>query len=126
MESATASRELRGTLLRVTDVNGIVGYGFVIEHGGLDQLSVTWPDRAAERFTQDMAERHKLRTEVVFPTFDSSFPTETKSDQSSGLDSVMPEENKKQLQEAWDKTIPAPDDLEGDENNSDESLGDLL
>jgi hypothetical protein len=113
LESATAIGNLRGTLLRVIDVNGIVGYGFVIEHGGLEQLSVAWPDRAAERFTQDMCERHKIHTEIVFPEFD---PEDIENNQSSGLDSIMSEETKRQLQEAWDKTIPAPEESEDDDD----------
>ena len=65
MESAIGC--LRGTLLKATDTNGIVGYGFVIEYGGIEQLSVSWPDRCSERFTPDMVDHHGLKLEEAFP-----------------------------------------------------------
>jgi hypothetical protein len=57
---------LRGTLLRVTDVNNLVGYGFIVEHGGLDHICVCWPDRLPERYTEDSAIRHGFVIEEVF------------------------------------------------------------
>lgn len=57
---------LRGTLLRVTDVNNLVGYGFIVEHGGIDHICVCWPDRLPERFTEDSAIRHGFVIEEVF------------------------------------------------------------
>jgi NACalpha-BTF3-like transcription factor len=52
--------------LRVTDVNNLVGYGFAIEYGGLDQICVCWPDRLPERYTEDSAARHGFVIEEVF------------------------------------------------------------
>lgn len=63
----TAGIATSGTLLRVTDVNGLVGYGFIIEHGGLDHLSVAWPDKPAERFTEEMVGRYEFVIEEAFP-----------------------------------------------------------
>ncbi len=35
---------------------GVVGFGFLIEHAGIDQYSVAWPGREAERFSVSEAE----------------------------------------------------------------------
>ncbi|MBX3422227.1 MAG: hypothetical protein KF752_11790 [Pirellulaceae bacterium] len=61
-----------GTLLSVTDANGIVGFGFQIEHAGQTQLSVAWPDRPAERFTSEMIELRGITVAVARMVGDES------------------------------------------------------
>lgn len=51
------ARGIPGELLKATDANGISGFGFLIEHGGLPQFSIAWPDKPASRMTYDMADR---------------------------------------------------------------------
>jgi hypothetical protein len=47
-------------------LSGVIGYGFLIEHAGIDQYSVAWPNREADRFSVAEAERRGLEiSEVV-------------------------------------------------------------
>lgn len=46
--------------------DGIVGVGFVILYGGVNQFSISWPDRPCERFTEEMAKMEGI--EVDDPT----------------------------------------------------------
>lgn len=85
-------RNLRGTLLRVTDLNGIVGYGFVNDSSGFDQVYVSWPDKQPTRYTQESASRHGLVIEEAFPTL-----IDETNDELHEVNSSLSEENANDL-----------------------------
>lgn len=47
--------------LVVTGPNGKTGVGFVVQYGGVEQLSVAWDKGAPERFIASDLERHGVR-----------------------------------------------------------------
>ncbi len=46
-------------------VDGVIGVGFQMEFGGIDQYSIVWPDKAGERHTLDVAEKMGIVVEVA-------------------------------------------------------------
>ena len=46
-------------------VDGVIGVGFQIEFGGVEQYSIAWPDRAPERLSIDPAEKMGIVDEVA-------------------------------------------------------------
>ncbi|MFO0940091.1 MAG: hypothetical protein U0930_04925 [Pirellulales bacterium] len=59
---------------------GIVGYGFLIDHAGIEQYSVSWPDRAAERFSlMEATSRGMIVEEVVLDASSDSTVDESEA-----------------------------------------------
>ena len=46
-------------------VDGVIGVGFQIEFGGIEQYSIAWPDKAGERQSLDVAEKMGMVVEVA-------------------------------------------------------------
>lgn len=52
-------------LLFFRRIDGVVGVGFQIEFGGIEQYSIAWPDRAGERHSLDVARKIGIVVEVA-------------------------------------------------------------
>jgi hypothetical protein len=47
--------------------DGVVGVGFLIEYGGIQQHSIAWPDRAPERYSPSMLDFNLIAAEPLSP-----------------------------------------------------------
>lgn len=78
--------------------DGIIGVGFLIQYGGVDQHSISWPDKPAERFTNDALDASDIQImdEHIDATgfFYSESVSSTSTNENSPSDGVaLPEVN---------------------------------